>query len=108
MNFLLAAVFGALVPLSLAPFDLWPLGLVAVGGWFWLLLRSSSSGWLIGWLFGLGKYAVGVSWVYISINVYGNAPAPLAAFLVAVFASGLAIFPIWKRRQKIEWPLKRG
>ncbi|MDH3641266.1 MAG: apolipoprotein N-acyltransferase, partial [Gammaproteobacteria bacterium] len=94
MNYLLAAACGALLPLSLAPFDLWPLGLVAVGGWFALLLRSESSGLLLGWAFGVGKYAVGVSWVYVSINVYGNAPPLLAAFLVVLFAGGLALFPM--------------
>jgi apolipoprotein N-acyltransferase len=94
MNFLLAVASGALLPLSLAPFGWWPLGLVAVGGWFALLHRSADSGLLLGWGFGLGKYAVGISWVYVSINVYGNAPPALAAFLVALFASALAIFPM--------------
>ena len=45
-------------------------------------------------MFGFGKYAVGVSWVYVSINVYGNAPPPLAALLVFAFAGGLAVFPM--------------
>ncbi len=94
MKPLLALGCGALVPLSLAPFNWWPLGLVAVGGWFWLLQSSDRGGLLLGWLFGVGKYAAGASWIYVSINVYGNAPPPLAAFLVAVFAGGLALFPM--------------
>ena len=94
MKHLLALCCGALVPLSLAPFDFWPLGLVAVGGWFWLLESSDRGGLLLGWLFGLGKYAAGASWIYVSINVYGNAAPPLAVFLVALFAGGLALFPM--------------
>ncbi|NIP15481.1 MAG: hypothetical protein GWM88_12480 [Pseudomonadales bacterium] len=94
MKPLLALACGALVPLSLAPFGWWPLGLVAVGGWFWLLQSSDRGGLLLGWLFGVGKYAAGASWIYVSINVYGNAPPPLAAFLVALFAGGLALFPM--------------
>jgi apolipoprotein N-acyltransferase len=94
MKPLLALACGALVPLSLAPFGWWPLGLVAVGGWFALLQSSDRGGLLLGWLFGVGKYAAGVSWIYVSINVYGNAPPPLAAFLVALFAGGLALFPM--------------
>ncbi len=94
MSYLLALACGALLPLSLAPFGWWPLGLVAVGGWFGLLQSSSSRGWLIGWLFGFGKYIVGISWVYVSIHDYGNASPPLAAFLVLLFAGGLAVFPM--------------
>ncbi|MFP6815832.1 MAG: apolipoprotein N-acyltransferase [Pseudomonadales bacterium] len=94
MSYLLALAFGALIPLSLAPFGWWPLGLVAIGGWFWLLQRSSSRGWLLGWLFGFGKYIVGVSWVYVSIHLYGGAPPLLAGFLVLLFAGGLAVFPM--------------
>ena len=94
MIYLLALAAGALLPLSLAPFDFWPAGIVALAGWFWLLRRPDASGALTGWLFGLGKYGVGASWVYVSIHVYGNAPPPLAAFLVLLFVAGLALFPL--------------
>ncbi len=94
MRYGLALIFGALAPLSLAPFDLWPAGAVSVAGWFYLLHRSSRRSWLLGWLYGVGKYAVGASWIYVSIHQYGNAPPPLAAFLVVLFVSGLALFPL--------------
>jgi apolipoprotein N-acyltransferase len=94
MSHLLALLAGALLPLSLAPFDYWPLGVVAVAGWFWVLRHGRLGGGMAGWLFGLGKYGVGASWVYVSIHVYGNAPPPLAAFLVLVFVAGLALFPL--------------
>jgi apolipoprotein N-acyltransferase len=83
-----------LLPLSLAPFDYWPLGIVALAGWFWLLRGGRIGAALSGWLFGLGKYGVGASWVYVSIHVYGNASPPLAGFLVLVFVAGLALFPM--------------
>lgn len=92
MIHLIALICGAILPLSLAPFGLWPLGAVAIAGWFLALERVAGRGFLVGWLFGVGKYAVGVSWVYVSINVYGNAPPPLAAMLVALFVAGLALF----------------
>ncbi len=85
---------GALLPLSLAPFGYWPLGLVALAGWFAVLRSPGVNGALSGWLFGLGKYGVGASWVYVSINVHGNAAPPLAAALVAVFVAGMALFPL--------------
>ena len=29
------------------------------------------NGFLTGWLFGVGLFGAGASWVYVSINVYG-------------------------------------
>ena len=89
---LLALAAGALLPLAFAPFDFWPLALVSVAVWFHLLDRDGGRGVLLGWLYGVGKYAVGVSWVYVSIHEYGNAPPWLAVLLVALFVAGLALF----------------
>jgi apolipoprotein N-acyltransferase len=43
------------------------------------------------WLFGLGMFGSGVSWVYVSIDVYGGAGPVLASFLIIVFCAGLAL-----------------
>jgi len=94
MSYLLALLAGALLPLSLAPYGVWPLGLLAIAGWFHLLYRAERRLWLLGWCFGVGKYAVGASWVYVSINVYGQASPLLAGFLVVVFVAGLAFFTL--------------
>lgn len=89
---LLALGAGAAFPLGLAPFDWWPLSLAAATALFWLLCRANPRPLLTGWLFGAGKYGVGASWIYVSIHVYGEAPALLAALLVAVFVAGMALF----------------
>jgi len=94
LNYLIALVAGALLPLSLAPFGFWPLGILAIGAWFWVLARPGGRDWLLGWLFGVGKYLAGASWVYVSINVYGQAPPLLAGSLVLLFVAGLALFPL--------------
>ncbi|MDE0055741.1 MAG: apolipoprotein N-acyltransferase, partial [Gammaproteobacteria bacterium] len=83
---------GALLPFGLAPYDLWPLTLVSAAGLYWVLTRGSARPLLDGWLFGVGKYGLGASWIYVSINVYGDAAPPLAGFLVAVFVAGMALF----------------
>ena len=80
--------------MTLAPFDWWPLGLVSIGGWFWLLNRRAAPAWALGFAYGLGKFGVGVSWVYVSIHTYGNASPPLAAMLVALFVAGLSLFTL--------------
>lgn len=106
---ILALATGGLLPLALAPFDLWPLLAISVGGLF-LLLRNTTGSvavFLLGWLYGVGKYAIGGSWIYVSIHVYGAASPPLATFLVAVFVAGMALFPalmawlFWALRQRM-------
>ena len=89
----LALLAGALLPLALAPFHLWPLALVSAGALFWALGRAETgrAAFARGWWFGVGKYGVGASWIYVSIHVYGPTPAPLAAALVAGFVAGMAL-----------------
>ena len=83
---------GALLPFGFAPYDVWPLVLVSAAGLYWVLARDGAKPLRDGWLFGVGKYGLGASWIYVSIHVYGDAPPWLAAFLVAVFVAGMALF----------------
>ncbi len=93
-TFWLAVIAGAVLPLALAPFDYWPLSLVSVAVLFRVLddARPARAAFL-GWGFGVGKYGVGASWIYVSIHDYGPAPAWLAGSLVAVFVVAMACFP---------------
>jgi len=107
---LLALLAGCLLPLALAPFDLWPLSFVALGLWFYLLHAHPERGLLLSWIFGIGKYAVGASWIYVSIHRHGNAPVPLALFLVVLFVAGMALFPaltgwLYSRMRTLSWQL---
>ena len=89
---LMAAGAGLGVPLSLAPFNLWPLGMLAVAAHLLLLRRAEArSAFALGYWFGVGKYGLGASWVYVSINVYGHAGPALAGALVVLFVSTLAL-----------------
>ena len=90
----LALCCGALLPLTLAPFDWWPLGILSIGGWLWLLNHRPGRAALLGFAYGVGKYSVGVSWVYVSMRLYGGASLPLGVFLVALFVAGLSVFPL--------------
>jgi len=91
-SYCLALVAGALVTLSLAPFELWPLGVVSLALLAILLqgdnpLRAAR----IGWFYGLGLFGSGVSWVYVSIHDYGYAPVPVATALTLIFCAGLGL-----------------
>ncbi len=91
MRYGLPLTSGALFPLGLAPFDIW-IAISASSGLLLLTLHlfQSRSSFLTGWLYGAGLFLTGASWVYVSIKVYGHAPAPLAALLTAVFCLGQA------------------
>ena len=87
-----APVAGALVTLSLAPFGFWPAGIISCALYAYLLSTCSpGQGFWRGWLYGLGMFGTGVSWVYVSIHVHGHAAVPLAVGLTALFCAGLAL-----------------
>ncbi|MCL4104244.1 UNVERIFIED_CONTAM: hypothetical protein GTU68_035106 [Idotea baltica] len=44
-----------------------------------------------GWLYGLGMFGSGASWVYVSIHVHGAAAPALAGFLTLLWCAGLAL-----------------
>ncbi len=90
----LALGCGTLLPLTFAPFDWWPLGVLSIGGWFWALNRFPRHAPALGFAYGLGKFGVGVSWVYVSMRLYGGASVSLAAMLVTLFVAGLSLFTL--------------
>ncbi|MCR9106310.1 MAG: apolipoprotein N-acyltransferase [Gammaproteobacteria bacterium] len=89
---LMAPLAGALITLSLAPFNVWPAGIASCALYSYLLCTCSARQALWrGWLFGAGLFGTGVSWVYVSIHVHGNAGIPLAVALTALFCAALAL-----------------
>lgn len=89
---LLALAAGACLPLSLAPFDVWPIAILGLTLLALLLVDQSPVPALIrSFCFGLGFYGVGVSWVFVSIHFYGGASAVLAGLLTLIFVSFIAL-----------------
>lgn len=81
---------------AFAPFSLWPLGIFCWTG-LYLLLRQQGGvrrALGIGFMFGLGQFLGGVSWVYVSMHDIGGMPAALALLATFLFAAYLAIFPM--------------
>lgn len=87
-----AILAGVLVPFSLAPYGLWPLGIIAPVVLAYLLkpLNARAAFWR-SFLFGAGMFGKGASWVYVSIHDFGYTAAPLALILTALFVSTLAL-----------------
>lgn len=100
---LLALAAGALLPLGLAPFHFASIGFFSIA-----ILSFTLHGEVFrralwrAWLFGLGQFGVGVSWVYISIHDYGYTSAPIAALFTTLLVIPFALFPVlqlyvWQR-----------
>lgn len=90
---LIALCAGALLPLSFAPFNWWPMGLISAGILALLLYgTTAASAFQRSWAFALGMYGTGVSWVFVSINDFGNASPPFAVLLTLLLVIVLATF----------------
>ena len=90
---LVVLLAGALTPLGFAPFGLWLLPIPCLGVLLWVLPFGTirRSFWR-GWLFGLGMFGTGTSWVVESFQ-HSNVALPSALILTATMVGFLAIFP---------------
>lgn len=88
-----ALLLGAASVLGFAPFTWWWLPLLTLAGLFELWRRAPERSVMLGWIFGLGYFGAGVSWIYISLHTYGEMPASLTVLAVLLFAAFLALFP---------------
>ncbi len=89
-----APIAGLLLTLSFAPFDYPGLALVALlflfASWQKVSARHAA---LRGYLFGLGAFGSGVSWVYISMHDVGGAGVLASSLLTGLFVAFWALFP---------------
>jgi apolipoprotein N-acyltransferase len=92
---LAVAGLGALSVLAWAPFSWAPLLWLTLAGLYAAVRSAKSPGEaaVFGLCFGLGLYLAGVSWVYISLSVFGGMPAVLAFISTLLFCLLLALFP---------------
>ncbi|MEW2914480.1 apolipoprotein N-acyltransferase [Leisingera sp. JC11] len=85
---------GALLSLALAPWHMLP-GLplaLAAAGWLVLQAASARAASLAGWLFGLGYFAFGLSWIIEPFQIDPDRHAWMAPFALVFLAAGLALF----------------
>ncbi|MCH9644129.1 MAG: apolipoprotein N-acyltransferase [Gammaproteobacteria bacterium] len=91
---LLALIAGALLPLALAPFNIYPLAFFSTAILLFLWMNASNKhSFLYGLFFGIGMFAVGSSWIYISIHQFGNAAPWLSYLITCLFILALALYP---------------
>jgi len=85
---------GAATVPAFAPFELWPLAPLMLAAllalWHAVTPRRAAG---IGYLYGLGLFSAGVYWVFISVHVFGGAPAALAAAVTVALILFLSLYP---------------
>ena len=98
-----ALIAGAILPLSFSPFHFYPLAIVSLVLLFasWQNMSARQAAWR-GFLFGIGMFGVGVSWIYVAIHDFGQASVFLAGLLTALFVCFLALY-----LAALAWLIKR-
>lgn len=85
-------ILGGLAIAAYSPFDCWYLLPIIIGTMFFLMKNLSVwQGAIRGGFFGLGLYGAGVSWVYVSIHVYGQSSQDQAMMMTGLFVLALAL-----------------
>ena len=95
----LALFAGLFLTLSYAPFGIWPLTFACL----MLAIYTTHSGHYTkaaskqaakyGFIFGLGWFGAGISWVHVSIATFGGMPLVASVLLMVLLCSYLAIYP---------------
>lgn len=85
-KFALAIVAGIVMSFSFSPFEWWPLSIGSIALLLYAIDKAPIKQVVVcHYLFALGLFSVGISWLYVSIYTYGGASPALAVFLVLLF-----------------------
>ena len=90
-----ALLAGASCVFGFAPYALFPIPVLALAVLFVLWQRADTA-WVaakLGFWFGLGFFAAGISWIYVALHDYGDMPLGLALPATLLFAAFLALLP---------------
>lgn len=90
----LALIAGGFLALAFAPIAFYPFAIVCPAILLFTWLNSTPRrAFFLGLYFGIGFFSVGVSWVFISIHVFGHSSVLLSLLITAFFIFILALFP---------------
>jgi apolipoprotein N-acyltransferase len=90
----LAFFSGLVTPFAFSPYFLFPLAFVSIAIiiYIWTLSTPRLAG-IYGYIFGLGFFGSGVSWLHISINIFGGVNLIGSYLLTFLLIAFLALFP---------------
>ncbi len=92
---LIATLSGALAVSGFAPYNFWPAPILSLTVLFLLWQRAGTAkGALeIGFLWGMGFFVSGISWINISLHDFGGMPIFLSILSILLFGALLSCFP---------------
>ena len=91
---LVSFLAGLVVVLAFAPFQLFLLAPVGLALWFAALRTASPrTAFRHGYAFGLGLFGFGVSWIFNSLLIFGQAPWLVATLITVLFVLYLSLYP---------------
>ncbi|MBE2898390.1 apolipoprotein N-acyltransferase [Pasteurellaceae bacterium 20609_3] len=94
-NNLAALALGGVGVLAFSPFDYWPLAFVSTVGLLYFATHHTRKTALWGsFCWGFGFFAFGVSWIHVSIHLFGGVPLALSYLAVALLTAYLALYPL--------------
>ena len=89
----LAALAGAASTLAFAPYSAWYAALISPLILLLLIQNTSPKrGFALGYCWGFGQFATGISWVHISIDNFGGMPKIASLFLMFLLVAYLAVY----------------
>ena len=96
MNPLVALVLGIISAFAFQPFGLWVLMPMAFAALCEMIARAPTlrRSLLLGWLFGLGQFAVGLNWIATAFTFQAAMPAWLGWVAVVALSFYLAVYPM--------------
>ena len=90
----LAFIAGASTALAFAPYSIWAIYPIALAFALWHSRQLSPKASFYYWLsFGFGSFAIGISWVHVSMSRFGGLPLVASIGLMALLAFYLALYP---------------
>lgn len=85
---------GAIAVLAFSPYEIFPMAILSIALIIYLWLQSSPrSALFFGYIYGLGFFGFGVSWLHISINLFGGVNIVVAVFITFLLIAFLSLFP---------------
>jgi len=91
---LIALLAGLALPLSFAPYGLWPLAMLSLTVLFHAWREGTpKAAALRGYLFGVGMFGHGVSWIQVSIHKFGLPMYSFSVTMTALFVLFMALYP---------------
>ena len=91
---LLSLLSGTITPLAFSPYDIYPLSIISCALIIYIWLQSNPRlAFIYGYIFGLGFFGFGVSWLHISINLFGGVNLALSIVITALLIFFLSLFP---------------